>query len=111
MQENVSDKRYKLRAADGTTYLSATPGELGGYKPKRIYGRLDCSSANRHLKIGGYADHRVFFADESVAIAAGFRPCGKCLKQRYATWNAGGEIGTANYPWLLLPKASEHREE
>ena len=106
MQGDVSDKRYKLRTADGTTYLSAVPGELGGYKPLHIYGRLDCASANRHLKSGGYADHRVFFADESVAIASGFRPCGKCLGQRYATWKAGGEIGTANYPWLRLPNAS-----
>ena len=110
MQDHASDKRYKLRAADGTTYLSAKPGELGGYKPLRTYGRLDCSSANRHLKNGGYADHRVFFADESAAIAAGFRPSGKCLKQRYATWKAGGEIGTTNYPWLHLPNASEDRD-
>ncbi len=106
MQDDVSDRRYKLRAADGTTYLSAKPGELGGYKPMRIYGRLDCYSANRHLKNGGYAGDRVFFADESVAIASGFRPCGNCMKEQYAMWKAGGEMGTANYPWLLTPKSN-----
>jgi methylphosphotriester-DNA--protein-cysteine methyltransferase len=30
--------------------------------------------------------HRVFFADEATAIAAGYRPCGACLRERYAEW-------------------------
>jgi methylphosphotriester-DNA--protein-cysteine methyltransferase len=28
----------------------------------------------------------VFFADEETAIAAGFRPCGACLRDRYREW-------------------------
>jgi methylphosphotriester-DNA--protein-cysteine methyltransferase len=30
--------------------------------------------------------HRVFFADEATAIAAGYRPCAVCLPERYALW-------------------------
>jgi methylphosphotriester-DNA--protein-cysteine methyltransferase len=35
---------------------------------------------------GHYARHRVFFADEATAIAAGYRPCARCLPGRYALW-------------------------
>jgi methylphosphotriester-DNA--protein-cysteine methyltransferase len=35
-----------------------------------------------------YARHRVFFADEASAVAAGFRPCGVCMRQAYRTWKA-----------------------
>jgi hypothetical protein len=94
---------YKLLAADGSTYDSQTPGQLGGYRPKSIYGRLDCWSANKHLAKGGYAKHRVFFASTDVAIAAGYRPCGHCLRDQYAAWKAGGVPGSASYPWLSAP--------
>lgn len=30
--------------------------------------------------------HRVFFADEQTAIAAGYRPCAVCLRERYREW-------------------------
>ncbi len=30
--------------------------------------------------------HRVFFADEETAIAAGYRPCGVCTKKAYKKW-------------------------
>jgi hypothetical protein len=53
-------KPYRLTAPDGSTYESDTPGELGGYKKDKIYGRLDCPSAIRALP-KGYAKHRVFF--------------------------------------------------
>jgi len=95
-------KRYKLTAADGTIYESEIPGLLGGYKPNKIYGRLNCATAISHLP--NYAKNRVFFADENAAIAAGFRPCGHCMKELYDKWNAGGKIGTPDYPWLQIPK-------
>ena len=38
-------KRYRLLAADGSTYESEHPGTLGGNRADRIYGRLDCRSA------------------------------------------------------------------
>jgi methylphosphotriester-DNA--protein-cysteine methyltransferase len=30
--------------------------------------------------------HRVFFANEETAIAAGYRPCAVCLPERYRAW-------------------------
>ncbi len=94
-------KPYHLTAPDGSTYESDTPGELGGYRKEKIYGRLDCSSAIRALP-KGYARHRVFFKDESAAVAAGYRPCGHCLRPRYQTWKAGGDPGTMEFPWLKV---------
>lgn len=98
-------KTYELLAPDGSVFQSQTPGQLGGYKPQRIYGKLDCRSAVSHLKKGNYAAHRVFFADEDTAIAAGFRPCAKCLPEQFAKWKAGGECGSKDYPWLIQYKA------
>jgi len=77
---------YRLIDKDGTSYESATPGTLGGHKATRIYGRLDCPSALRALANGGYVTHRVFFADEATAVAAGYRPCARCLPERYRDW-------------------------
>jgi hypothetical protein len=103
MLANANIKSYRLLSPDGSTYESSTPGNLGGYAPLRIYGRLDCWSANKHLRKGGYAQHRVFFADEEAAIAGGFRPCGHCLRDRYKRWKQGGIPASADYPWLILP--------
>jgi methylphosphotriester-DNA--protein-cysteine methyltransferase len=36
-------------------------------------------------------EHRVFFADEDVAVAAGYRPCGNCLRPKYREWLANQE--------------------
>jgi hypothetical protein len=93
-----------LLGTDGHTYESDRPGELGGNRRERIYGRLDCSSAVHHLP--GYAQVRVFFADEPAAIAAGYRPCGNCMRQQYQSWKAGGILGSAEYPWLVAPPES-----
>ena len=100
-------KTYRLTSADGSTFDSPIAGKLGGYRPKRIYGRLDCPSANRHLANGHYRQHRVFFADEPAAIAAGYRPCAKCMPERYALWKSGGVRGTPDYPWLQAPGNSK----
>lgn len=96
-------KLYRLTAADGSEYQSLEPGTLGGYRPQRIYGRLDCTSANRHLANGHYRQHRVFFAVEPEAIAAGYRPCGKCLPEQYTIWKAGGAPRSTGYPWHKAP--------
>jgi methylphosphotriester-DNA--protein-cysteine methyltransferase len=77
---------FILLGADGP-YSSQTPGTLGGNSKLRIYGRLDCWSANRALD-KGYAKIRVFFADEATAIAAGYRPCGNCMREKYREWKA-----------------------
>lgn len=78
-------KRYRLLGPDGTLTESATPGLLGGNRRLKIYGRLDCPSAVRALA-RGYSARRVFFADEATAIAAGYRPCGSCMRAAHARW-------------------------
>ena len=75
-----------LIGADGESYDSRTAGTLGGHRRTRIYGRLDCPSALRAIARGGYVTHRVFFADDHDAIAAGYRPCAVCLLDAYLTW-------------------------
>ncbi|MBL1074595.1 metal-binding protein [Nocardia sp. 2] len=79
---------YTLLGADGSPYPSETPGTLGGHRRARIYGRLDCPSALRALARGHYVRYRVFFADEATAVAAGYRPCATCLRDRYRGWKA-----------------------
>ncbi len=54
---------------------------LAGYKNGKIYGLLNCSSGKR-MKV----ENRVFFKNESEALANGYRPCGNCLPQKYGAW-------------------------
>lgn len=93
---------YKLLNASGEEVASLVRGQIGGYRPKRIYGRLDCRAAIANLP--GYAKSRVFFLNEASAIAAGYRPCAKCMPERYAQWKRGGVTDTQGYPWLITPK-------
>ncbi len=79
-------KRYTLIGADRIAYQSERPGAIGGHRAARIYGRLDCPSALRAIDRGRNAGHRVFFADEATAVAAGYRPCARCLPDRYRAW-------------------------
>ena len=78
---------YHLLDATGGTIESGTPGLLGGNRRLKIYGRLDCPSALRALP-RGYSQRRVFFADEATAIAAGYRPCGVCMREAYRRWKS-----------------------
>jgi methylphosphotriester-DNA--protein-cysteine methyltransferase len=80
-------KTYRLVGPDGVEQLSTSPGALGGHRRTRVYGRLDCPGA-LSLIARGYdvRRHRVFFADEETAIAAGYRPCARCLPDRYRSW-------------------------
>lgn len=80
------DAGYTLHDCSDRPYLSATPGTWGGHRRGRIYGRLDCPSALRVIARGGYVTHRVFFADEPTAVAAGYRPCAVCSRDRYLAW-------------------------
>lgn len=83
---------YRLLGPNGEIFLSATPGSLGGNRRLKIYGRLDCPSARRALS-RGYARRRVFFADEATAIAAGYRPCGVCMREAYRRWKEATSAG------------------
>jgi methylphosphotriester-DNA--protein-cysteine methyltransferase len=40
----------------------------------------------RWIAKGFYVRHRVFFADEATAIAAGYRPCARCMPEAYRRW-------------------------
>ena len=86
-------KQYKLLGPDGKQYPSETPGTLGGNGKLKIYGRLDCPSALSTIRRfpGSYEKSRVFFADEKTALAAGFRPCGNCLREKYREYMADPE--------------------
>jgi len=79
---------YTLLGADGRHYASGVKGQWGGHRWAKIYGRLDCPSALRAIARSAYVRHRVFFADEATAIAAGYRPCGACCPDRYRAWKA-----------------------
>jgi hypothetical protein len=82
----TESKLYRLVGADRSEVLSPVPGTLGGHRRNRVYGRLDCASALRWIAKGHYVRHRVFFADEETAIAAGYRPCARCMPEEYRRW-------------------------
>lgn len=85
-EEEIKVKRYFLTNSNGHQELSEVPGAFGGHQRYKIYGRMDCSSANRHIANGKYIRRRVFFADEETAIAAGYRPCAICMRKEYKKW-------------------------
>ena len=87
----MSQKIYKLLGIDGKLYDSEQPGTLGGHRKLKIYGRLDCPSALRYIKQGQYVNYRVFFIDEETAIGAGYRPCAKCMPEKYKLWKDNKE--------------------
>ncbi|MBR2207812.1 MAG: metal-binding protein [Synergistaceae bacterium] len=95
----MSDKKYKLMDSNGNFYESEIPGQYGGNKKLKIYGRLDCPSALSTIKRfpGSYEKSRVFFADEKTALAAGYRPCGNCLREKYKQYKTDPEKYKAQF--------------
>lgn len=79
-------KTYRLIGPDGVPQESTTPGLLGGHARQKVYGRLDCPVALSFLRRGYPPRFRVFFADEATAVAAGYRPCGACMRAEYRAW-------------------------
>jgi methylphosphotriester-DNA--protein-cysteine methyltransferase len=78
---------FTLIGPDGRPYESSTPGTLGGHRRTKVYGRLDCPGALSLIRRDkNVVEHRVFFADEETAIAAGYRPCGTCMRDAYRAW-------------------------
>jgi AraC family transcriptional regulator, regulatory protein of adaptative response / DNA-3-methyladenine glycosylase II len=99
-------RQYTLIDAAGQPYRSATRGVYGGHRVGKGYGRLDCPAALAAIERGGpYPRHRVFFADEATALAAGYRPCGRCLPERYRAWKAQSFA-----VWLPMPAPFAARE-
>lgn len=66
--------------------MARRKGAFGGHRKLKIYGQMDCLSTLRHIAKGNYVQHRVFFADERTALAAGYHPCGVCMKEHYQLW-------------------------
>ncbi|MCZ2826044.1 MULTISPECIES: Ada metal-binding domain-containing protein [unclassified Modestobacter] len=84
---------YTLLGADGRSFQSPSPGEFGGNSKDKLYGKLTCGTAGNALG-RGYEEIRVFFADKATAIAAGYRPCGNCMRAEYREWKSR-QPGTA----------------
>ena len=80
------NKTFVLMGPDGKQYSSILPGTFGGHRGGKLYGRMDCRAALQTIARGSYVKHRVFFADEATAIAAGYRPCSVCMLEEYAAW-------------------------
>ena len=87
------ENHYTLIGSDGLPYESRRPGRFGGHRRTKIYGRLDCPGARYWISKGHYVKERVFFATEADAVAAGYRPCARCVRAEYEVWksrSAGG---------------------
>jgi hypothetical protein len=98
-------KHFHLMGADGELFESAIPGTLAGNRKLKTYGLLNCGLPSCGFPDRGMPSNqpkiRVFFADEDSAIAAGYRPCGGCLPQRYRQWKRGPQSGEP-YPWKTM---------
>lgn len=109
----VDGKQYRLIGPDGGEIRSSTPGTLGGHRGNKLYGRLDCPSALQWIAAGFYVPQRVFFKDEQDALAAGYRPCGCCLPDKYRVWKQGGDPLTVDggRPRTPLPIPARLRKD
>lgn len=65
-------KKYKV-LKNGRIAESNVPGKYAGWKPGKIFGRLDCKSGMRMKK-----ENRVFFLTLQDALDADYQPCRKC---------------------------------
>jgi len=81
----MASKKYTLQKLTGAICCNE-PGQLAGHKKLKIYGKLDCKSALRHISKGQYIKNRVFFESEKDAILCGYRPCSVCMPDKYKDW-------------------------
>jgi hypothetical protein len=61
--------------------LDAKRISLAGNLKLKIYGKLNCASGKR-MKV----ENRIFFESEAEAIANGFRPCRRCMREAHEQW-------------------------
>jgi len=80
-------KQAKERSKNLASLIRKGQISLAGYRKDKIYGLLNCSSGKR-MK----TENRVFFKNESEALAHGYRPCGNCLSQKYKVWKEADRI-------------------
>jgi len=91
-KECMSKKLYKI-LKDGEIIESLIPGSYAGWRPGKIFGRLDCRSGMRMKR-----ENRVFFHTIEDAIEQGYRPCKKCKPisdEEYLM--VRGELGLRRY--------------
>lgn len=81
-------KRYRLLGPEGF-YWSQTKGLFGGHSGLKHYGRMDCPATKAPLRNGTYQRSRVFFTDEATALSCGYKPCGRCMRERRKEWERG----------------------
>ena len=87
MSDNETPKKlYKLLDADGEFYYSEKPGTCEGWTTGKIYHRSDCKKVKTELALGHLKETRVLFKNEATAVAAGYRPCYFCLREKYTEW-------------------------
>ena len=81
---------YFLTDRKEAQYLSERPGTLGGHDGLKIYGKLNCPSALKHIEKAKekYIRHRVFFENEETAVEAGYRPCAVRMPEEYRKWKS-----------------------
>lgn len=82
----TAERLWRLLGSDGQPYSSAQAGTLGGHRRGKRYGLLNCRAALHAIARGGYVQHRVFFLNQTSAIAAGYRPCAVCMPAEYREW-------------------------
>jgi methylphosphotriester-DNA--protein-cysteine methyltransferase len=82
-------RAWTLIGADGRPYEGDVPGEPGGHRRTKIYGRLDCRGARQAIPRGGNVANTVFFRDEAAATDAGYRPCAVSMPAVYRTRKEG----------------------
>jgi len=78
----VQKKIYRV-LKNGILVSSPIPGKYAGWRPGKIFGRLDCRSGMRMKK-----ENRVFFLTWEDAIAAGYRPCKNCKPTPHDVYQA-----------------------
>jgi methylphosphotriester-DNA--protein-cysteine methyltransferase len=61
--------------------IEAGDVKFGGNVKLKIYGLLKCPAGKR-MKV----ENRVFFVLEDEALQAGYRPCGRCMREDYLRW-------------------------
>jgi len=66
-------KKYRVINEQGKEVWTTTPGVFGGYRPRKIYGRLDCKIGMRMKK-----ENRIFFSSRQAALNADYRACKNC---------------------------------
>jgi len=74
--QNLSPIEFKRLMRAGTI-------RFAGNRKLKIYGQLRCASGKRMKK-----SNQVFFSSVEEAVSLGFRPCGRCMHQRYIEWRA-----------------------